>query len=134
MSLDEFLKDYTEVKTKCQIVNRSKTRGEVVVPKLSYVIAGRSTIIKNYQALCKHTNRSVKFLVKYFASKLGASYELTNNQFKVKLEVKTSKLKEIENLYYKEEVLCTKCKSPDTIREDLSNKVVCSSCTHEEYR
>ena len=137
MDLSSFLDQVDTLKRLCGPESSSKsasTRGQLVLPKLSYSIQGKWTYVTNYQALCRHIGRSIKFLGRFFASKLGASYEINELEFKLRGSNKTTTYKHIQNLLYEEEVLCSFCKSPDTTREDESNTITCSSCQKQTVR
>ena len=106
----------------------TSSRGQKHIPKLTYTVNSKWVIVGNHQALSQFTKRSIKFIAAYFASKLGVSYELEGNDLKYKGAIKLPKFKEIENKFYKEQILCFKCFSPDTIRDESSNAVECLSC------
>ena len=127
--LEKFLDKVSALKDLCEgKIISGGTRGQKVIPKLSYATQGKWTYISNYQAFCKHIGRSYKFLGKYFASKLGTPYQISESEFKLRGSNKINTYKHIENLIYNEEVLCYNCKSPDTVRDDLTNEISCGSC------
>jgi translation initiation factor 2 beta subunit (eIF-2beta)/eIF-5 len=123
-----FISEVTNLKKLCGGEITSNTRGQNMIPKLSYSTQGKWTYVINYQSLCKHISRSLKFLGKFFASKLGTPYQISETEFKLRGSNKIITYKHIENLLYTEEVLCYSCKSPDTVRDELSNQIKCTSC------
>lgn len=126
--LSDFIEQVQKLKLFCTEQGLTHTRGQKLIPKLGYSTQGKWTYISNYQALCKHIGRSYKFLGKFFASKLGAPYQISETEFKIRGSNKIITYKHIENLLYTQQVLCHYCNSPDTIRDDSTNEIHCTSC------
>lgn len=125
---EAFILQVADLKKLCGGEITTNTRGQKMIPKLSYSTQGKWTYVINYQSLCKHISRSLKFLGKFFASKLGTPYQISETEFKLRGSNKIITYKHIENLLYSEEVLCYNCNSPDTIRDDTLNEIKCTSC------
>jgi len=103
-----------------------KSRGEQKIPKLAYVNTGKFTHIENGAELCRYTARSLKLLSGFFASRLGSSYEVKENLVILNGSFKQLRLKQIENQFYNQQILCRYCKGPDTKREGAL--IICSIC------
>lgn len=126
--IQQFNTRLIDLKEKTKNSTNQSTRGQKVIPKLIYHPSGKWIIIRNHQALSKYTGRSSKFISKFFSQKLGMPSEITDSEIKFKAGVKLNRFKEIENLFYKEEILCFNCNSPDTLRNQQQSTVTCSSC------
>ena len=72
----DFLEELKTLKEWVPSEVASNTRGQAHIPKLIYTVSGKWVVVSNHQALSRFTNRSVKFIAKYFASKLGISFLL----------------------------------------------------------
>lgn len=125
MDKQAFLDDYRSIDLKNQRLIPT-SRAQLVVPKLTYQPSGRSTEVLNYEALCKFTNRSLQVLSYFFASRLGVRCETSEKKFLIGAFVKHDRLRQVENKFYSQQVLCDMCKSPETMRQD--NWINCLSC------
>lgn len=131
MDKNDFLKDLDSISLNlenCTIVSRA----ELVVPKLNYQTNGKLTEVFNYSALSKFTNRSLQAIGYFFASRLGVSYEISSERFIFKGDIKHERLRQIENKFYNEQVLCPNCKNPETLR--VGDCVKCLGCQHNYKR
>lgn len=132
--LDLLLKNHSDLK---KTGEETTSRPRTVIPKLVF-FNSRDIIIKDATNFCNKIERDVKVLAKFFVKKLGCSYHIKNNNIYLKKRKGSSNtqtslevLQNIENQFFKQQILCVKCKSPDTKRIKNGSVICCDSCSHQ---
>lgn len=101
-----------EAYRKVKVVKTSSERFEV--PKVSGMVAGKSTIITNISAIASYIRRPLEHLVKFLQKELATYGKMDNGRLVLGTKVSSEKVNEKIQLYTSEFVICSECKKPDT--------------------
>ncbi len=101
-----------EAYKKVKVVKTSSERFEV--PKVSGMVAGKSTVITNISAIASYIRRPLEHLAKFLQKELATYGKMDNGRLVLGTRVSSEKVNEKIQLYTKEFVICPECKKPDT--------------------
>lgn len=130
-SEDYFYKALLEFKELNPLLNKTLSRVDSIRPRLSVETIGKHTYLNGHSSLARYTFRSEEYVKEFLIYTTSCVLEETlANRLKLKGNVSVKKIKNFENRYYNELILCNKCKSPETKLVDKDK--TCGNCGFKE--
>lgn len=95
---------------------------------------GIKYVFSNIDTICRAIGRDPVQIIKYMRKKFGASFEYKNGEASTtKKDITSQILQDTIYAYIEENVLCKKCKNPETeiINDGKKSYSVCKACAHK---
>lgn len=106
----------------------SETRCDI--PKVTGRIQGNTTIITNFNQICKFLNRDQQHFIKFLLRELATPGKLDDSRLVLNRKLNPKLINEKIELYAKIYVFCSECGKPDTqlINENGKLYLKCMAC------
>jgi len=100
------------------------------LPEADVQIEGRTTILRNFDAMTDATRRESSHLMQFILRELGTAGDVDGTRLVVQGKVPPKKMVDILNDYVETYVMCSECHRPDTKleKQDRTTLLRCEAC------
>ena len=100
------------------------------IPRVESNIQGKKTFVKGVTALLKEMRRDKKHFLKFLTKETGTSVTESGANLLVNGKIGAIQLNKLIESYFKQFVLCTECKKPDTkiLVQQGTKMMKCEAC------
>ena len=100
------------------------------IPRVESNIQGKKTFVKNVTSLLKEMRRDKKHFLKFLTKETGTSVTESGANLLVNGKIGAIQLNKLIENYFKQFVLCTECKKPDTkiLTQQGTKMMKCEAC------
>lgn len=100
------------------------------LPEADVQVEGRTTILRNFDAMTDATRRESAHLMQFILRELGTAGDVDGTRLVVQGKVAPKKMVDILNDYVETYVMCSECHRPDTKleKQDRTTLLRCEAC------